>query len=187
MDPIQAEHREMRPSGNRELIERLRRGEAEAQRELYVSQKDAVFSAIYRLVQNTSDAADLTHDAFISAFERIGQLEDPAALYGWLRKLATRRALEGIRLIDRRRGLLNRRHSGPTFARPCSLDGVELEAAISRLPEKLRIIFLLHAVEGYQHSEIADELGITPVASRARLGRARKKLIEALRLNQEHG
>ncbi len=57
---------------------------------------------------------------------------------------------------------------------------MDLETAIASLPEGARIAFVLHEIEGYQHSEIATQLGIAEGTVRAQLHRARKLLIQAL-------
>jgi RNA polymerase sigma-70 factor (ECF subfamily) len=57
---------------------------------------------------------------------------------------------------------------------------LDLERAIAGLPDGARMAFVLHEIEGYQHSEIATQLGIAEGTVKAQLHRARKLLIEAL-------
>lgn len=57
---------------------------------------------------------------------------------------------------------------------------VDLERAIAALPEGARIAFVLHEIEGFQHEEIAEQLGVTPGTVKAQLHRARQLLMKAL-------
>ena len=63
---------------------------------------------------------------------------------------------------------------------PLHIERMDLQAAISKLPEGARRIFVLHDVEGYKHEEIAEMMGITSGGSKAQLHRARLLLREAL-------
>ncbi len=57
---------------------------------------------------------------------------------------------------------------------------IDLESAIASLPEGARIVFVLHEIEGYQHAEIAEQLGVAEGTVKAQMHRARKLLIKAL-------
>jgi RNA polymerase sigma-70 factor (ECF subfamily) len=57
---------------------------------------------------------------------------------------------------------------------------VDLESAIASLPEGARIVFVLHEIEGYQHAEIAEQLGVAEGTVKAQMHRARKLLMKAL-------
>ena len=170
----------------RELIERVLRGDGSAERELYDRHVDRVYRLAYRLADGDGDLArDFTQDVFVRAFDRLVDFRGDAALSTWLHSITVSVALNGMRRVKRWR------------AREADLDeatalgeesGViepdlksRLRAAIGRLPVKYRVVFLMFDVEGYTHQEIGATLGMPTGTSKARLARARAKLREELR------
>lgn len=167
----------MPPSLDRELAQRMADGDRTALAEVYGTHSDQVFTAVRRLVEDA--APDLTHDAFIQAFERAASYRGEGPLGAWIRRIAINLALKRIR---RDRWLSRWRHSSTEsrMARPTTADAIDLDRAISALPATLRTAFVLHVIEGYSHGEIARQLGIKEAACRKRVHRARVRLTEEL-------
>jgi len=142
-----------------------------------------------RLVRDHSEAEDLVQDVLATAWRRRGQLRDPAALRGWLRRMLVNR------VVDR-----SRRHSPPLldFADveadwrddDFTVDPVrvleraelrdELEDALVRLPAIYRVAVVLHDALGWTGAEVAQAMGIGLPAAKQRIRRGRMTLVNAL-------
>ena len=163
------------------LAARMARGELQALDEAYRRHADEVFTAALRIA-GPSDAEDVTHDAFLRAFEHAHQFRGTGELGGWIRTIAVNLSLERIRTHKTRGRLMSRwwRPDEPVLARPAAADAIGLERAIADLPEGLRLVFLLIAVEDRTHEDVASRLEISVAASRKRYQRAREALAARL-------
>lgn len=136
-----------------------------------------------RRMTSPDEAADLTQEVFVRAWEKLGTYRGEAAFGTWLYRVAVNV------ILGRRAGLAKQRdrflseedalQNVPSKAVPHDL-GMDFEAALARLPEGARQIFVLHDVEGYKHEEIATLLGVTSGTSKAQLHRARMMLRRGL-------
>lgn len=166
------------------LIRRVRAGDGAAERTLYNAHVDRIYRLAYRMSGDDALAQDITQDAFVRAFDRIGDFRGESAFGTWLYAIANSVALNTLRKVKRfhrRETALDDaaelgkrdRHAEPDLK-------VRLREAIDGLPEKYRLVFLMHDVEGFKHHEIAETLGVEVGTSKAQLSRARAKLREAL-------
>lgn len=161
-----------------ELIERVRNGSDEALAELFRARAPFVHAVAWRLLQAADDAEDVVQDVFVGLPRALRTYRGSGSFEGWLRRITVRVCLMRMRSRRRRgeepldaRSDLSRR-DGTSAA----LNRVALSAALARLPEPQRTVFVLKVVEGYSHEEIAAMLDISVEASRARLSRARSEL-----------
>lgn len=172
------------PLDERELVERVKQGDPEAEQVLYAEHVDRVFALAFRMSGDEPLARDLTQDAFIRAFERIGTFRGDAALATWLHAVTASVVLNGLRKVRRIRDRERRLDSAPDRGRSPSGPDPDLRhrltKAVDELPEGYRTVFLMHDVEGYTHEEIGAALGVTAGTSRAQLSRARARLRKAL-------
>lgn len=168
----------------RNLIDRVRAGDSRAERELYDVHVDRVYRLAFRMVGDDDLARDFTQETFIRAFERLDGFRGEAALSTWLHSIAASVVLNGLRKVKRFRtretdiedaGELpsQGRHADPDLK-------YRMERAIDALPEKYRMVFVMHDVEGYTHEEIAAAMGTETGTSKAQLSRARAKLRDSL-------
>lgn len=178
------DHRESRLS-EIELVERARRGDQRAFRELYDANVDRVYRLTYRMAGREDLAMDFTQEAFVRAYQKLDQFRGDAAFSTWLHSIAVSVSLNGLRRVDRHRKRerpleegASRALSGPDGVRPWLRE--RLEEAIDALPDIYRTVFIMHDLEGYPHAEIARTLDVAEGTSKARLSRARAKLREAL-------
>ncbi len=167
-----------------ELIERVLAGDAAAERELYDAHVDRVYRLAYRMTGEDDLAQDCTQETFLRAFERLEEFRGDAALGTWLHTVATSVILNALRRRKRRwTREVDMHKAGPLGRREPRGDvGLRqrLKAAIDALPDKYRMVFVMHEVEGYTHREIGSALGIEVGTSKAQLSRARARLREAL-------
>jgi RNA polymerase sigma-70 factor, ECF subfamily len=170
-----------------EAIERAKQGDAEAFETLYHLHKRRVYSLCLRMTANTAAAEDLTQEAFLQLFRKIGTFRGESAFSTWLHRMAVNVVLMQLR----RKGLAvvpleetieteeesPRKEPGAEDVRLAgSIDRLQLEHAIADLPPGYRAVFLLHDVEGYEHNEIARIVGCSIGNSKSQLHKARMKL-----------
>jgi RNA polymerase sigma-70 factor (ECF subfamily) len=145
---------------------------------------DRVYRLVYRMAGDDELARDFTQETFIRAFDRLATFREEARLSTWLYAIATSVALNGLRKVKRfrQREIGLEAAEGVTGgARRAEPDlKTRLRGAIDALPDKYRMVVLMHDVEGYTHEEIAAVLQIEVGTSKAQLSRARGKLRAAL-------
>jgi len=176
-------------------IERAKLGDAEAFETLYNLHRRRVYSLCLRMTANTAMAEDLTQEAFLQLFRKIGTFRGESAFSTWLHRMAVNVVLMQLR----KKGLAltpldetmqaeeesPRKEPGGDDARLIgAIDRLRLEEAVSALPPGYRMVFVLHDVEGYEHNEIADMVGCSIGNSKSQLHKARMKLRELLRTSR---
>jgi RNA polymerase sigma-70 factor (ECF subfamily) len=167
-----------------DLVSRAQAGDHDAFASLYHSHVGRVHAVCLRLAGDTAAAAELTQDVFVRAWEALPAFRGDSALGSWLHRLAVNVFLGDRRSSGRREKRVFSAAEPAHLERPTDSSqpglGMDLENAISGLPERARLVFVLHDVEGYQHAEIAEMTGIATGTSKAQLFRARRLLREAL-------
>lgn len=141
------------------------------------------------VLRNSADAEDVAQEALLRAYKSFERLRDRSRFRGWLVRISFRLALDRLRSAKRReqRDTLwaEPAHQPPAqtvedFAASNQFQG-HLERALEELPEKLRLVLLLSALEGYTIEEIAAMVGVPVGTVKSRIFIARKKLAEKLR------
>ncbi|HNV02627.1 MAG TPA: RNA polymerase sigma factor [Vicinamibacterales bacterium] len=175
---------------DRELAARCRRGEAGAFEELYKRHGRRVYTLAYRMTGSAADAEDLTQDVFLRAHRRLDSYRGEAALGSWLHRLTVNACLDYARgkhgrrqrVTDTTADIEAVEAAGRGPWRPgTALDPIDLERAVSQLPPSYRRAFLLHDVEGLEHHEIGEALGIAEGTSKSLVHKARMRLRVLLR------
>lgn len=166
----------------RRLLARAQRGETRAFEALYRLHVDKVYGLCLRMTGNVGEAEDCTQEAFIQAWNRLDRFRGDSALATWLHRIAVNAVLGHVRKSKREQQ--RAKDAAEVNPPPAAVgnDGSlrDLSAAIDRLPEGARHVFVLSAVYGYSHEEAGDMLGIAVGTSKAQLYRARRLLIERL-------
>ena len=168
---------------SRSDVARAAAGDVRAFEALYRTHLPRVHSLVRRMAGGR-DTDELTQDVFVRVWQKLATFRGEASFTTWLHRLAVNVVIERFRTEQTRR----QRHvdgedifdvlPGPTACRDLPMD---FDAALERLPDGAREIFVLHDVEGYKHKEIADLLGISAGTSKAQLHRARMMLRKHLR------
>jgi RNA polymerase sigma-70 factor (ECF subfamily) len=167
-----------------ELAARCRAGDAAAFEELYRQHARRLFSLVVRMIGSVDDAEDLLQEVFLQAHRKMSGFRGESALGTWLYRLTMNHCLDQLR---GRQVRMNRATEslddddaeepvapGPVVPGPVSR--LDLERAIKMLPDGARAAFLLHDVEGFEHREIAQILGISEGTSKSQVHKARMKL-----------
>jgi RNA polymerase sigma-70 factor (ECF subfamily) len=154
------------------------RGDTRAFERLYREHVARVHGLARRMTSGEL-ADELTQEIFVRAWQKLASFRGESAFGTWLHRVAVNVILSRRAALAVERG---RRRGGSEVldtvpARPVSRDfAVDFEAAIERLPQGARRVFVLHDVEGYKHEEIAGWLGVSSGTSKAQLHRARMLL-----------
>jgi RNA polymerase sigma-70 factor (ECF subfamily) len=169
----------------RQLIEGCIRGESRAQKRMYELHAPAMMSVCQRYVRNHETARDLLHDGFVKMFTKIHTYSGIGSFNGWMRRIFVTTALEHLRRNNALRYSVEMEKAehqveSDDISPFEQLSANDLLGYIAHLPDGYRTIFNLYAIEGYAHTEIAEELGISEGTSRSQYARARvllKKMI----------
>ena len=175
------------------FIERAKQGDAEAFEALYNLHKRRVYSLCLRMTANTAAAEDLTQEAFLQLFRKIGTFRGESAFSTWLHRLsvnvvlmrlrkksATETSLEEVTEPDKDSDGPRRDFGAPDLRLSGSLDRLNLQRAVEQLPPGYKSVFILHDVQGYEHNEIAEIMGCSIGNSKSQLHKARMRLRELL-------
>jgi RNA polymerase sigma-70 factor, ECF subfamily len=184
---------EVRELGEAEAIRRAQQGDAEAFESIYRLHNRRVYALCLRMVGNTAEAEDLTQEAFMQLFRKIGTFRGESAFSTWLHRLAVNVVLMRLRKKtlaetsldevtdpDEDAGGPRKDIGGPDLRLSGSVDRVNLERAVEQLPPGYRSVFVLHDVQGYEHNEIAAIMNCSIGNSKSQLHKARMRLRELL-------
>jgi RNA polymerase sigma-70 factor, ECF subfamily len=178
-----------------EAIERAKQGDAEAFETLYDLHRRRVYSLCLRMTANTAEAEDLTQEAFLQLFRKIGTFRGESAFSTWLHRMAVNVVLMRLRkkglplvpledTVETEEEGPKKELGAPDAVLAGSVDRMELQRAVEALPPGYRSIFVLHDVEGYEHNEIASLVGCSIGNSKSQLHKARMKLRELLKTSR---
>jgi len=178
-----------------EAIERAKQGNAEAFEVLYNLHKRRVYSLCLRMTANTAEAEDLTQEAFLQLFRKIGTFRGESAFSTWLHRMAVNVVLMHLRkkglpvvpleeTIETEEESPKKEPGAPDALLAGAVDRLELQRAVDALPPGYRTIFVLHDVEGFEHNEIAEMVGCSIGNSKSQLHKARLKLRNSLRTSR---
>jgi RNA polymerase sigma-70 factor (ECF subfamily) len=162
------------------VIARVLGGDTAAAKLLYDRHVRAVYRLAYRMAGDEELAKDWTQETFVRAFSRLAQFRGESSFSTWLLTVANSVSLNGLRKVTQVRRRETELEEAVAVVRDEPGESTELrqriDYAIDRLPEKYRAVFVMYDIEGYSHTEIATSLGISPIASKVQLSRARSKL-----------
>jgi len=138
------------------------------------------------VLRNDADAEDIAQEALVKAFRNFADLRERHRFRAWLVRVSFRLALDRLR-SSRRRGIREaewireQERARPVESETSREFQQHLERAMAQLPEKLRLVLLLSAMDGHSLDEVARLLAIPVGTVKSRLFFARKKLVEKLR------
>lgn len=163
---------------SKSLIDACKNGKREAQKILYETISARLYHICLRYAPNSDDASDILHDAFITILTKIQQYDERGDFMGWSMRITVNTALQWLRKnkkiqltdeIDERKFVMHLDASD-------RLNEKMILLLISRLPAGYRTVFNLYAIEGYDHAEIGEMLGISESTSRSQFARSRALL-----------
>jgi RNA polymerase sigma factor (sigma-70 family) len=167
-----------------ELILRCRAGDQEAHFKLYKLYSRAMYNVGYRITGNEADAEDVLQEAFISAFRNLDSYRGDASFGSWIKKIVINKAINQLKkrkmelMPDNEDFDIPMEEAEEMYLPQLSVERVK--GAIQQLPDGYRSVLSLYLLEGYDHQEIGEIMGITESTSKSQLNRAKSKLKELL-------
>ena len=162
--------------------------EADIEREFEERVRESSALAVrvaFSVLRQQQDAEDVAQDAFAKAYRRFGALRDPVQFRAWIVRVTWRLAIDRWRAERRRAAREEKATAVPPVANAeealiASRRAARLWSSIDALPEKLRIVIVLSAIEGNDVKDVSALLGIPAGTVKSRLFLARKALAEKL-------
>ena len=166
-------------------VEAAQAGDKHAYEQLYRRHAGKIHGLCWRICGGQNALAEeLTQEAFIRAWQKLGTFKGNSRFSTWLHRVAVNVALSDrrirLRRVERETALDDRILDQSKAVERDTGSVMDLEQAISRLPERARSVLVLHDVEGFLHKDIADQLNMAVGTSKAQLHRARRLLREYL-------
>tara|TARA_R110000868_G_scaffold52947_3_gene166630 strand:- start:2855 stop:3421 length:567 start_codon:yes stop_codon:yes gene_type:complete len=176
---VAAEHK-FASKSEMDLIKAVQGGDKQAYHLLYQQYIGQVYGLCYRLTAEKMLAEDAAQEVFIQLWRKIGNYQGDSKFSTWLHTVTSNITISYLR---KQRGWLYRMtnfedsSAANEFAEESSAS-VDIESYIVRLPERARLVFVLHAIEGYRHEEIAAMTKMAVGSSKAQFHRAKHLLKE---------
>lgn len=172
-----------------ELIIQCKKQDSKAQGELYKRYNRILFAICLRYSPNFVEAEDNLQDAFVTIFKKIEQYNAKGSFEGWMKRVTVNTVLQKYRkqrtfeIVDE--GQIEDEEDVLVEDEEIPLQF--LLKIIQELPDRYRLVFSMYVMDGYQHKEIAEMLGISDGTSKSNLARARAILkIKIEAYNAEH-
>jgi len=161
------------------------KGDVRAQYQLYSLYSKVMYNICYRMTGQQEEAEDMLQESFTYAFSKLGSFRFESSFGAWLKRIVVNTCINHLK--KRRVDLVyTEQHSDPA-PEDDFVDYAEIKfkvdsvmQAVEKLPQGYRIVFSLYLLEGYDHSEISEILGITESTSKSQFLRAKQKIKEIL-------
>jgi RNA polymerase sigma factor (sigma-70 family) len=159
-------------------------GDRQAHYRLYKLYAKAMYNVCYRITGREEDAEDALQEGFISAFKHLSSYRGDSSFGAWLKRIVINKAINILK--KRRYELMPEDQQWDVAEEETQTEYKEeltverVKNAIQHLPEGYRAVLTLYLLEGYDHQEIAEIMGITESTSKSQLNRAKNKLKEIL-------
>jgi RNA polymerase sigma factor (sigma-70 family) len=178
------------PDIHSDIIELSKAGNSKAQFQLYQLYARAMFNICYRMMNNREEAEDMLQESFSEAFLRLGTFRFESSFGAWLKRITINKCINALK--KRKADLItveNLPEHKEGNENADEIPGISIEhvqRAMEKLPEGYRVIFSLYLLEGYDHAEISQIMGISEATSKSQFSRAKQRIKEII-INQQHG
>jgi len=172
-------------NNQKQLIKKSIKGDQQAQKLLYEKFSPKMLGVCRQYIKDLHFAEDVMVNGFVKMFNHLGSYQYKGSFEGWVRSIMVRESISFLRkkqfvvydddAVEVREEVLGPISDG-------LLDMEYVQHLIDGLPEGYKAVFLLYAIEGYGHKEIAEMLAISEGTSKSQLFKARKMLQENLSL-----
>ncbi len=172
---------------HQDIIDGCLRGDQKAQFQLYKLYYKAMYNTSLRIINDSMEAEDIMQESFLSAFEKIETYQGKVSFGAWLKRIVINDSLDVLKkkkvqfeTIDDL--ALNIEDKNKTHGEEnINVKIDDAKEAINQLPDGYRVVLSLYLIEGYDHEEIGEILGISSSTSRSQYTRAKQKLLEQLK------
>lgn len=170
---------------HKSLVEKSKSGDRNSQYQLYELYVDAMYNVGMRFLRIKEDAEDIVQDSFVEAFRNLNNFKYESTFGAWLKRIVINKCINHLKLkrvpitsFDGHEYHLTDSKEEITSA---ELEIKKVKRGIEQLPDGYRQIINLYLIEGYDHMEIGEFLGISVSTSKSQYHRAKKKLIELIK------
>lgn len=171
---------------HRDVVELSKAGNRKAQYQLYRLYSKAMYNICLRMLNSVEEAEDLLQEAFAEAFNKLESFRYESSFGAWLKRIVVNRCINHLK---KKRAQLIYTDSLPeqdqgnneTDIDSQQLNVKKIHHAMEQLPDGYRIIFSLYLIEGYDHTEIAQIMGISESTSKSQFSRAKQKIKEIIK------
>ena len=177
-------------STHRDIVERCKKNNRSAQFELYRLYSQSMYNICLRMVKNEMDAEDLLQSSFVDIFAKLHTFKYQSSIGAWIKRIVVNNC---INFLKRKRLRFEEIQDHHQTIHEEVEDVVTTEFsvgaimdALANLPDGYRVVFSLYAIEGYDHKEIAEILGVSETTSKSQYSRAKKKLKEMVSLKKSN-
>ena len=172
-----------------EIIERILKGEKQLYENLIRKYNDRLFRIGMAIINNEDEARDIMQTTYLNAYLQLPAIQNKSSFSTWLTRILINESLLRKKKKIKQQQLLNRQPGNNENETPLkSLLNKELKAllekAISDLPEKYKLVFVMREIEEMSISETMEVLKISESNVKARLSRAKEMLRENLSAKQ---
>lgn len=169
-----------------ELISACMAGDQKAQFKIYKLYYKAMYNTSYRILTDQMEAEDVMQEAFLDAFQKIYQYDGTATFGAWLKRIVINKSIDRLKKIKRDLSIDEVENEvfeiqEEDYFEVLSMKIDAIREGIEQLTDSYRVILSLYLLEGYDHQEISDILGISYNAVRTRYSRARQRLLGNIR------
>ncbi len=169
-----------------DIIEKCKQNNRIAQLQLYNQYCDGMYVVANRFVKDSMEAEDIVQEAFIKAFSKLHQYKAEVTFGAWLKRIVINKSIDLLKSKKQQLQELEEVHlkvvdeSDDEWLVEDNITIEDVKKVIEQLPEKYKYVVMLYLIEGYDHQEISEILGITEIASRTQVSRGKVKLQELL-------
>jgi len=165
-------------NNEKQLIKKAIGGSRDAQRRLYEMHSPKMLSVCRYYIKDVHQAEEAMCNGFLKVFTHLSSFKSEGSFEGWIRRIMVRESISYLRQVKK----LHFSDDG-VFESTETVNNVQsnlevehIQRLIDSLPEGYRVVFIMYAIEGYKHQEIAKTLGISESTSKSQLFKARKML-----------
>lgn len=173
---------------HKELVDNCKQGDHKAQYQLYQLYAKAMYNICFRMMNSREEAEDMLQEAFVDAFTKLYSFNYESTFGAWLKRIVINNCINEIK--RKKPDLTLQDDMGRVEVlddEEYDEEGIQWEVkkvndAIESLPEGYRVITSLYLLEGYDHREIAEIMNISESTSKSQYMRAKKKILEQLKM-----
>jgi len=161
------------------------KGDVRAQYQLYSLYSKAMYNICYRMTNQLEEAEDMLQESFTYAFSKLGSFRFESSFGAWLKRIVVNTCINHLK--KKRVDLVYTEHDNDPLPEDDYVDYGEIRLkvesvmkAVGQLPEGYRVVFSLYLLEGYDHKEISEIMGISESTSKSQFLRAKQKIKEIL-------
>jgi RNA polymerase sigma-70 factor (ECF subfamily) len=159
-----------------QLIKKAVQNNRDAQRVLYELHSPKMLSVCRYYIKDLQYAEEVMLNGFFKVFKNLKSFKNEGSFEGWIRRIMVREAISFLRKKKQIEFVVDQLPENTQVSIDSNLEVAEIQQLIDHLPEGYRMVFVMYAIEGYKHQEIAKMLNITEGTSKSQLFKARKML-----------